>query len=121
MVVKGICGLNFHSPLKGLDVNSVRTLAGLSDVVGSLHPHKRIHFDAKRFSIRSAISPERSALPLSKLESAGLETRRTVAAAVTDRPAGSMISVRTKSPGWGGFFIGMVVLLLLSLVIIFQV
>jgi HTH-type transcriptional regulator / antitoxin HigA len=26
-----------------------------------------------------------------------------------DRPAGSIISVRTKLPGWGGFFIGMVV------------
>ena len=55
--------------------------------------------------MRSAMSPERSALPLSKLESAGRETR-SAAAAVTDRPAGSTISVRMKSPGWGGFFNG---------------
>jgi hypothetical protein len=27
-------------------------------------------------------------------------------AAVTVKPAGSTISLRIKSPGWGGFFIG---------------
>jgi hypothetical protein len=44
---------------------------------------------------------------LSKLDNVGRETRKAFAAAVTVSPAGSMISVRIKSPGWGGFFIGM--------------
>src|ERR1700674_2733757 len=63
-------------------------------------------FTPKAFSMRSAMSPDRSALPLSRLDSAGRETRRAAAAAVTDKPAGWMISVRMKSPGWDGFFIG---------------
>src|SRR5580698_9996663 len=62
-------------------------------------------FTSNAFSIRSAISPDRSALPFSRLERAGRETRRTLAAAVTDKPRGSTISVRMKSPGWGGFAI----------------
>jgi hypothetical protein len=45
---------------------------------------------------------------LSKLDKAGRETRSAAAAAVTDKPAGWMISVRMKSPGWGGLFMGMV-------------
>jgi hypothetical protein len=32
-----------------------------------------------------------------------------------------MISVRTKSPGWGGFFIGMFSFSLFALVIVFQI
>src|ERR1700688_4786396 len=75
-------------------------------------------FTTKAFSMRSAMSPERSALPLSRLDSAGRETRSAAAAAVTERPAGSIISVRMKSPGWGGFFKGIVSS---SLMIIFQV
>src|ERR1700691_2812777 len=74
----------------------------------------------KAFSMRSAISPERSALPLSRLDNAGRETRSAAAAAVTVRPAGSIISVRMKSPGWGGFFIGMF-FAPTSLVIVFQI
>jgi hypothetical protein len=35
----------------------------------------------------------------------GRETPNASAAAVTVNPAGSTISVRIKSPGWGGFFI----------------
>jgi hypothetical protein len=57
--------------------------------------------------MRSAISPDSPALPFSKLDSAGRETPSAAAAAVTDNPAGSTISVRMKSPGWGGFFMGM--------------
>src|ERR1700687_3623539 len=64
-------------------------------------------FTPNAFSMRSAMSPERSALPLSRLDRAGRETLSAAAAAVTDRPAGWIISVRMKSPGWGGFFIGM--------------
>lgn len=50
------------------------TLAGLGDVVGGLHPHERVHLHSKAFSMRSAIFPERSTLPLSRLDSAGRET-----------------------------------------------
>src|SRR5208337_247490 len=64
-------------------------------------------FTPNAFSMRSAMSPERSALPFSRLDSAGRETLSAAAAAVTDRPAGWIISVRIKSPGWGGFFMGM--------------
>src|SRR5579875_1019737 len=77
-------------------------------------------FTPKAFSMRSAMSPERPALPLSRLESAGRETWSAAAAAVTDKPAGSIISVRIKSPGWGGFFIGMAVAPSV-LVIVFQI
>jgi hypothetical protein len=102
-----MCGSDFHSLLKGLDANLLLPLASLRDVVGRLHTHKRIHLDAESF-----FDPERHIagkirFAVERLESAGRETRRTVAAAVTESPAGSMISVRTKSPGWGGFFMGM--------------
>src|SRR5258708_21553609 len=43
-----------------------------------------------------------------------------MAAAVTDSPAGSIISVRIKSPGWGGFFMG-IALAPLNLVVVFQI
>jgi hypothetical protein len=59
-------------------------------------------------SIRRPISPDRSASPLSRLESAGRETCKTSAAVVTDRPSGSMISVRINSFGCGGFNLGMI-------------
>src|SRR5690348_10522859 len=64
-------------------------------------------FTPKAFSMRSAMSRERSALPLRRFDNAGRETWSAAAAAVTDRPAGWIISVRMKSPGWGGFFMGM--------------
>jgi hypothetical protein len=44
-------------------------------------------------------------LLFSKLDRAGRETR---SAAAADRPTGSMISVRMKSPGYGGFFMEIV-------------
>src|SRR5579864_3258446 len=66
------------------------------------------------------MSPDKSALPCKRLDSAGRETRRTLAAAVTDRPSGSMISVRMNSPGCGGLNIG-IASLSLVLVIIFKI
>ena len=56
----------------------------------------------------SAMSLERDALPFSRFDRAGRETFSATAAAVTDSPAGWMISVRMKSPGWGEFFMGMI-------------
>src|ERR1019366_6393318 len=77
-------------------------------------------FTPNAFSMRSAMFPDRLALPFSKLDSVGRETRSAAAAAVTERPAGAIISVRMKSPGWGGFFMGMAIASSV-LVIIFQV
>jgi hypothetical protein len=74
-------------------------LAGLGYVVRGLHAHERVHLY------------ERPDLLFSKLDNAGRETPRATAAAVTVKPAGSMISVRMKSPGWDGLVIGMVLLL----------
>src|ERR1700676_4187011 len=75
-------------------------------------------FIPKAFSMRSAMSPERCALPLSKLDSAGRDTRSAAAAAVTVSPAGSIISARMNSPRWGGFFIGMAFLPFIPVVVL---
>ena len=77
-------------------------------------------FPPKAFSIRSAISPERLDFLLSKLDKVGRDTCNAAAAAVTDKPAGPIISVRMKSPGWGGFFMG-IALTPSILMVIFQV
>src|ERR1017187_3356788 len=74
-------------------------------------------FTPKAFSMRRAISPERSDLAFRRLERAGRDTPRTCAAAVTERPCGSMISIRINSPGCGGFSMRMAT----SLVVILQV
>src|ERR1700676_2958671 len=67
----------------------------------------------------SAISPERLAFPFNKLESAGRDTPSAIAAAVTDNPAGSTISVRMKPPGCGGFFRGISVSI--HLMVVFKI
>ncbi len=103
----GAQNLRVHQLPHALDANLFLALPGLSDVVRRLHTHQGIHLYAKRFSIRSAMSPERSALSLSRLDNAGRDTLSAAAAAVTDKPAGSIISVRIKLPGCGGFFMGM--------------
>src|SRR5215831_19103555 len=89
------------------DADCFLAFAGLRDIVGGLHPYERVHFHPEGFLDAQRISPERSALPFSKLDNAGRETRSAAAAAVTERPAGWIISVRIKSPGCGGFFMGM--------------
>src|SRR5258708_11111521 len=74
----------------------------------------------KAFSIRRAILPESAALPFKRLDKAGREIRKAAAAAVTERPAGSMISVRMKSPGCGGFFMA-IGIAPSTLMIVFQI
>src|SRR5271169_1430743 len=59
----------------------------------------------KAFSIRNAMSPDSAARPFSRLDKVTRETWSARAAAVTDRPSGSMTSVRMNCPGWTGFFI----------------
>src|SRR5260370_6482172 len=56
---------------------------------------------------------ESAALAFKRLDKAGREIRKAAAAAVTERPAGSMISVRMKSPGCGGVFVALGVVPLL--------
>jgi hypothetical protein len=74
----------------------------------------------KAFSMRRAILPESAALPFKRLDKAGRETCKAAAAAVTESPAGSMISVRMKSPGCGGFFMA-IGIALSTLMIVFQI
>jgi hypothetical protein len=59
-------------------------------------------------------------LPFNKLDSVGRLTPSAAAAAVTVNPAGSTISVRIKSPGWGGLFMG-IACFSFVLVVIFQI
>src|SRR5580700_239634 len=58
------------------------------------------------FSIRRAISGVSAALPRRRSESVARRTFRISAAFDTLRPRASTISVLIKSPGWGGFFMG---------------
>src|ERR1700690_3738304 len=72
---------------------------------------------ANAFSMRKAISGVRAALPRRRSESVARRTFKISAAFDTLRPRASMISVLMKSPGWGGFFMGISA----SLVVIDQV
>jgi hypothetical protein len=85
--------------IESTDTDLLLTLAGLRDIIGSLHLHESVHphpeslFDAERHvagKIGAAVN-------------AGRETLSAAKAAVTDRPARFVVSVRMKSPGWGGF------------------
>jgi hypothetical protein len=78
--------------------NLLLTLASLSDVVGCLHAQERVHLHSKGFLNAEGHVPGEISLAVQQ---------SAAAAAVTERPAGLTISVRIKSPGWGGFFIGM--------------
>src|ERR1039457_3035073 len=76
----------------------------------------------KAFSMRRAISGVSDALPCSRSESVARRTCKISAAFETVRPRASMTSVLIKSPGWGGFFMGISVsLVLIDLVVIDKV
>src|SRR2546430_4901424 len=64
------------------------------------------------FSRRRAISGVSAALPWRTSESDARRTFRISAAFDTVRPRASMISVLIRSPGWGGFFMGIAGLLM---------
>src|SRR5271170_4318812 len=64
------------------------------------------------FSIRRAISGVSAALPCRRSESVARRTFKISAAFDTLRPRASMISVLIRSPGWGGFFMGIAKLLM---------
>src|SRR5271157_734982 len=64
------------------------------------------------FSMRRAISGVNAALARRRSESVARRTFRISAAFDTLRPRASMISVLIRSPGWGGFFMGIRVLLM---------
>ncbi|HWD97907.1 MAG TPA: hypothetical protein VG345_02675 [Bryobacteraceae bacterium] len=106
--------------LSGVSIGSVKTpdpldfflaTARFGNIVVRLHAHERIHlysesFTPKAFSMRNAISPDKSALPFKRWKAQGGIHAEQIAAALTDRPAASTISVRMNSPGCGGFFMG---------------
>src|ERR1700719_2668819 len=60
----------------------------------------------KAFSMRRAISGVSAALPLRRSDNVARRTFRISAAFDTLRPRASTISVLIRSPGWGGFFMG---------------
>src|SRR5258707_9289488 len=64
------------------------------------------------FSMRRAISGVSAALPWRRSESVARRTFKISAAFDTLRPRASIISVLIRSPGWGGFFIGIAGLLM---------
>src|ERR1035437_9219654 len=64
------------------------------------------------FSMRRAISGVNAALPWRRSERVARRTLRIPAAFDTLRPRASMISVLISSPGWGGFFMGIAILLM---------
>src|SRR5260370_10338220 len=67
----------------------------------------------KVFSMRRAISAVKAALPRRRSERVARRTFKTSAAFETLRPSASITSVLMRSPGWGGFFIGIVRLLMI--------
>jgi hypothetical protein len=83
-------------------------LAGLREVVGHLQPQPRFRAAAECLSRRIAISAEMPLLPLTRLLRVCRVTPNATAASVIVRPSGSMQSCRTERPGWGGFFIVMI-------------
>jgi hypothetical protein len=58
-------------------------------------------FKPDSFSIPSARSRDRLDLLLIRPDNVGREKPTAIAAAVTVRPAASIVSARMKSPGWG--------------------
>src|SRR6266446_2967967 len=69
------------------------------------------------FSMRRAIFGVSAALPCRRSESVARRTFKISAAFDTLRPRAWMISVLIRSPGWGGFFMGISA----SLVVVDQV
>src|ERR1035441_1706255 len=67
----------------------------------------------KAFSMRSAISGVKAALPRRRSEKVARRTFKTSAAFETLSPSASITSVLMRSPGWGGFFMGIVGLLVI--------
>src|ERR1700722_2994060 len=70
------------------------------------------------FSSRSAISEDTAALPWATSDNVARRTPRIAAARVMVRPSAKMISSRMTSPGCGGFFIGISVRSLSSMIIL---
>jgi hypothetical protein len=56
------------------NVDFLFALAGLGDIVRGLHPHERVHLYSECLFNAEAMSPERFALLLSRLDRAGRDT-----------------------------------------------
>ena len=101
-------GVNVGHLSHSADVDLLFTLSGLDNVVGCLHAHECVHSRSKSLLKAKRHVAGKVGLAVEQAGKSRPGHPRRAAAAVTDSPAGSMISVRIKSPGWGGFFIGMV-------------
>jgi len=73
-------------------------LAGLGNIVGGLHLHKRVHLHPKSFLNAERHIARKISLAV---QQAGKSRPRNPKGrgGVSDKPAGSIISVRIKSPG----------------------
>jgi hypothetical protein len=81
-------------------------LPRLRHVVGKLHAQKVVHIGAERlFDAQSHFRRQRS-LAVQKIGERGSPTFKISAAFHTLKSRASIISVLISSPGWGGFFMG---------------
>src|SRR6202050_2023174 len=69
-------------------------------------------FGPNAISMRRALSGVSAALPCRRSESVARRTFKISAAFETLRPRALMTSVLIRSPGWGGFFMGIASLLM---------
>jgi hypothetical protein len=81
--------------------DGVLALACQSDIVGRLHAHKRVHLHTESFFNTQSHVSRQIGLAVQETGKGGVgrATPSTLTAAVTDKPVGSMISVRIKLPG----------------------
>jgi hypothetical protein len=66
--------MNVGKRANSAKVDFLFALAGLGNIVRGLHPHERVHLHSECLFNAGAMSPERSALPLSRLDRAGRDT-----------------------------------------------
>jgi hypothetical protein len=91
------------SRLKTLHIDLSGPASHCVSVVPCLHPQQHFHIDAENaFSIRSAISGQRAALPFIRSESVARRTPSASAASLTLKPSSSRISSRMNVPGFCG-------------------
>jgi hypothetical protein len=81
--------------------------AGLRDVIGSLHAHQSVHLHAKRLFNAERHVAGQVGLLVEQARQRGPRDAQGCGSLVTVMPAASTSWVRIKSPGWGGFFMGM--------------
>ena len=82
--------------------------AGLGNAIGRLHPHQRVHLRLEGFFDAERHIPGEVGLAVEQAGQRRLGNAQRCGGRRDGQSAASMISVRMKSPGWSGFFIGMI-------------